>query len=245
MKRVYSILLAEDDDNSAKVVIHTLDKYNFDVSHANDGMAALSRVKTNSYDLIISDLMMPYLDGFAFLEKGSEYIKDTPTIILTAAGERKNVLKAAQQHVNHYLLKPIDFESLIEKVLQCLKIKKEDLIDKKSIPLRISLSEEEENTVRLELNGCPKKNSSDEISQRCFDYLSTHSTIQKMDIYIDENFFVEASRFRILDELVLKLIRNTKIRASYIKIIAEEISHYLPDKDKFPNLMSCKIESRA
>ena len=119
MKRVYKVLLAEDDDNSAEVVIHTLDKYNFDVVHAVDGMAALSKVKTNSYDLIISDLMMPYLDGLAFLEKGAEHIKDTPTIMLTAAGERKNVLRAAQQHVNHYLLKPIDLEGLLEKVLQC------------------------------------------------------------------------------------------------------------------------------
>jgi DNA-binding response OmpR family regulator len=245
MKRVYSVLLAEDDENSAQVVIHALDKYNLDVTHANDGMAALSKVKTNSYDLIISDLMMPYLDGFAFLQKGAEYIKETPTVILTAAGERKNVLKAAQQHVNHYLLKPIDLESLIEKVTHCLKVKKEDLIDKKSFPLRINLAEEEENVLKLELMGCPKKNSSDEISQRCFDYLSTHSTINKMDIHIDEYFFIEASRFRILDELILKIIRNTKIRSSTIRIIAEEISHYMPDKDKFPNLMSCKVESRA
>lgn len=245
MQKVYSILLAEDDENSAKVVIHSLDKYNFDITHISDGMAALSRVKTNTYDLIISDLMMPYLDGLAFLEKGAEYIKDTPTIMLTAAGERKNVLRAAQQHVNHYLLKPIDLESLVEKVLHCLGILKEDLIDKKSYPLKISLEELPDDTVKLELKGCPKKNSSDEIYQRLSDFLSTHSTISKMEIHLDEYFFIESSRFRILDELILKIIRNTKIRSSTIRIIAEEIVHYLPDKTKFPNLMSCKIESRA
>ena len=244
MKKVYSVLVAEDDENSAKVVIHCLDKFNFDITHVSDGMAALSRVKLNTYDLIISDIMMPYLDGLAFLEKASEFTKNTPSIILTAAGERKNVLRAAQQQVNHYLLKPIEIDSLIEKVLQCLNLEKMDLVEKKEYPFRIKVSDGGNNNIKLELEGCPKKNAGDEIGQRVLDFIATHSTAVSLEVWVDPVFFMESSRLRILDDFIFKLNKNSKLRTSNIRILADEISELLPEKEKFPNLMSCKIESR-
>ncbi len=244
MKKVYSVLVAEDDENSAKVVIHCLDKYNFDMTHVNDGMAALSKVKLNTYDLIISDIMMPYLDGLAFLEKASEFTKNTPSIILTAAGERKNVLRAAQQQVNHYLLKPIDIDGLIEKVLQCLKLEKMDLVEKKDYPFRIKISDAGNNIIKLDLEGCPKKNAGEEIGQRVLDFIETHSTAVSLEVWIDPVFFMEARRFKTLDDFIYKVYKNSKLRTSNICILSDEITKLLPEKEKFPNLMSCKMESK-
>lgn len=59
MYRLIKVLLAEDDENSAMLVKHAMDRFNFEVTHVPDGMAALSKVRNSDYDLIISDIMMP------------------------------------------------------------------------------------------------------------------------------------------------------------------------------------------
>ncbi|WCL49400.1 response regulator [Leptospira sp. GIMC2001] len=245
MQKVFKILLAEDDDNSAKVVIHSLDRYNFDVTHVADGMAALSKVRVNEYDLIISDIMMPYLDGLAFLEKAAEFIKETPTIVLTAAGERKNVLRAAQRQVSHYILKPIDVDGLMEKVLSTLTISKGELVEKRGFPLKISLNDGAAPSITLNLEGCPRKNSADEIAARVMDYIQARSTTSAMEINIQDVFFAESASFRILDEFLNKINKNTNLRSGQIQIFADEIIQAKLEPDKFPNLLSCKIQSRA
>lgn len=246
MQRMYRVLLAEDDENSAKVVIHLLEKYNFDVTHVPDGMAALTRVRVNKFDLIISDIMMPYLDGLGFVEKGQEFIRDTPVILLTAVGDRKNVLRAAQFQVNQYILKPIDVDSLMEKVIQAIQLQPGDLIEKKQFPFQIhTLENSDDNCLMVLMEGCPKKNSGEIHAKTIIEKLSAQKNLMSMDISIQEIFFLESSCFRILDEICLRVIKATPLRGANIRIFAPEIRDAKLDPDKFPNLLSCKIESRT
>ncbi|MCC5814967.1 MAG: response regulator [Leptospira sp.] len=245
MFKLIKVLLAEDDENSAMLVKHAMDRFNFDVTHVPDGMAALSKVRTNDYDLIISDIMMPYLDGLSFIEKAQDFIRDTPVIVLTAVGERKNVLRAAQRHVKEYILKPIEIDALLEKVLIAMKMETTDLFVKKDKPLKINVSETGENLISLKLEGCPKKNSADEIYNRVHNIIETSSHIKQLFIEVDTHFFLEALSYRILDDFMLKLIKNTDIRGSGTTIYAPEIREARLDPDKFPNLLSCKIETRS
>jgi CheY-like chemotaxis protein len=245
MKKVFKVLLAEDDPSSAKLVMHALDRFNFDVTHVPDGMAALSKVRTHRFDLIISDIMMPYLDGLSFIEKASEYIRETPTIMLTAVGERKNVLRAAQRQVSFYILKPIDLETLMEKILQVLGIQVQDLISKKEHPFSILVTEPNPNQFRLDLKGCPKKGATEEIFPRLVSEIKAYNSDTILSIYLDEYFFVEAAGFRILDELILRIIKGNLLRVNQIHIYSNEIKETKLDIDKFPNLMSCKLEFRG
>lgn len=245
MYKLFKILLAEDDDNSAKILMHVLDRYNFAVTHVPDGMAALSKVRVNKYDLIISDIMMPYLDGLSFIEKAKEFSKDTPIILLTAVGERKNVLRAAKHLVSFYILKPIELDSIMEKILTAMNIDHGQLYEKKQFPFSVRVAEGMDNSVSVFLDGCPKKNSGEEIASMTLDILKSNKGIMGLDINIKETFFLEAMSFRVLDDFLLKIIRNTSIRSGNIRIFAPEVKEAKLDPDRFPNLLSCKFESRA
>lgn len=244
MYRLIKVLLAEDDENSAMLVKHAMDRFNFEVTHVPDGMAALSKVRNSDYDLIISDIMMPYLDGLSFIEKAQDFIRDTPVIVLTAVGERKNVLRAAQRHVKEYILKPIEIDALLEKVLIALKLSADSLFLKKDHPLKINIAVSGGQHLSLKLDGCPKKSSGEEVYVRLSDSLSDNKSVSDLSVEIDPHFFLEAQSFRILDDLILKLIKNTHLRGSSITLHAPEIKEARLDPDKFPNLLSCKIESR-
>lgn len=245
MHKLYKVLLAEDDENSAKLVVHALERFNFVVTHVPDGMAALSKVRVQDFDLIISDIMMPYLDGLSFIDKAQEFIRGVPTIVLTAVGERKNVLRAAQKHVSFYILKPVEVDALLEKVLLAMKLEVADLFDKRSKPLQVTVGESGENILSLRLEGCPKKNSQEEIFKKVEDVLSKNSNLLLMDVVVDPIFFLEGNSFRVLDDFMLKVIKNTNLRGGNVRFFAHEIRESKLDPDKFPNLLSCKIEERG
>lgn len=245
MYKLFKILLAEDDDNSAKIVMHVLDRYNFSVTHVPDGMAALSKVRINEYDLIISDIMMPYLDGLSFVEKAKEFSRDTPVILLTAVGERKNVLRAAKHLVSFYILKPIELDTIMEKIMIAMNIDQSQLYEKKQFPFTVRVSEGVDNSLSVFLDGCPKKNSGEEIASITLDALKSNKEILELNIIIHETFFLEAMSFRVLDDFLLKILRNTKIRSGNIRVFAPEVRAAKLDPDRFPNLLSCKFESRT
>lgn len=242
--KIYNVLLVEDDDNSAKLVTHALDRYNFRIVHAPDGMSALTKVRMENFDLVISDIMMPYLDGLSFLEKAQDFIKNTPVIILTAVGDRKIVLRAAQRHVSHYILKPIEIDNLIDKVVNALKITTSDLIDKRNFPFKKEFKVQNEDKLLVFLDGAPRKNAMDEIYHDFMKYINENKGILLIEFHIEPIFFVEANSFRILDDLVLKIIKSTSFRSSNIKFFAPEIREAKLDPDKFPNLLACTIENR-
>ncbi len=245
MPRLIRVLLAEDDENSAKLVIHSLDRYNFAITHVPDGMAALSKVRTETFDLIISDIMMPYLDGLSFIEKAEDCIRNTPVILLTAVGDRRNVLRAAQRHVSHYLLKPVELNALVEKVIHSLRLDPSEIIEKKSHPLKCEFRKPKDEILALEIDGCPGKHSAEAIFLQLHTKIQEDPQILQLDLIVQPFFFLEAGCFRILDDLILKTIKNTNLRTANIRIFAREIQDAKLDPDKFPNLSQCRVESQS
>ena len=87
MSNNIKILIVEDEQMLAEILSDTLSDRNFDVHLAYDGVQALESVKRESFDVIVSDIMMPNLDGFSAVKEIKRTQPDLPFIMLSALGE--------------------------------------------------------------------------------------------------------------------------------------------------------------
>ena len=110
--KIYKILLLEDDPDSAEIVTRSLEKYNIQIDHVNNARLAINKLKTK-YDLIISDVMMPVMDGFSFIEKYKQEIHNTPVIIVTALKEKEDILKAHRKHAYQLMANELKIPHLV------------------------------------------------------------------------------------------------------------------------------------
>ena len=118
----YRIVLAEDNKSLGQVIAFRLRREGWQVIWELDGAAALDSIITKQPDLIILDIMMPVMDGYEVLErvKRLEATRNTPVIILTARGEREDVLKGISLHADDYLVKPFSSNDLAVRVKKVL-----------------------------------------------------------------------------------------------------------------------------
>jgi two-component system chemotaxis response regulator CheB len=119
---MYSILLVEDDPSVKFAYRKILTKKGYTVSYASNGAEGLELAKNNDYDIIISDWLMPVMDGIELISKVRSEIKNQPIIfLLTAVNSSDARSKALFAGADEYLTKPIDFNLLVEKIEESLK----------------------------------------------------------------------------------------------------------------------------
>ena len=113
MYRQFRILIADDDPEIANYIISELgDKYRFD--HVPNGREALKTLLTGSYDLVISDVMMPEMDGISLLRRIKENpnISQLPVIMLTSKAAVENKLEGLKSGADAYIAKPFNMDEL-------------------------------------------------------------------------------------------------------------------------------------
>ena len=111
--RQFSILIADDDQEIANYIMSELgDKYKF--THAPNGKEALKMLLTSSYDLVISDVMMPEMDGITLLRRIKENpnISQLPVIMLTSKAAVENKLEGLKSGADAYIAKPFNMDEL-------------------------------------------------------------------------------------------------------------------------------------
>ncbi|MBX7110776.1 MAG: response regulator transcription factor [Dehalococcoidia bacterium] len=113
------VLLAEDDRRLARVVARVLteDGHVVDVAHAGDDALALASEDT--FDVLVLDVMMPGLDGFAVLDALRRTGVATPVLMLTAKGEVEDRVRGLDLGADDYLTKPFALEELQARVRAC------------------------------------------------------------------------------------------------------------------------------
>lgn len=134
------VLIVEDDKVLSLSLKELLETSGFEVRTTKDGKMALQEIYRRSPDLIISDLMMPNLDGFKLLTRLRKDAKfDTiPFIVITGNVLIEEKMKLLQKGVNGYMIKPFSFQELTYKINNLLKFK-EDLIRKYEIKIDYSV----------------------------------------------------------------------------------------------------------
>ncbi len=106
------ILIAEDDELMLKTLELRLKKDGHEVITANDGRDALAKIEQHAPDLVISDIMMPYVSGLSENNQG----KKTPIIILSGMGQEDTVLEAFQLGADDFITKPFSPSELSVRV---------------------------------------------------------------------------------------------------------------------------------
>lgn len=125
-KRKATILVVEDEWfllEGLKDLLEILDgNYELQIITATNGEEGLKRIAEQQPDLIISDIMMPRMDGYEFLEnvRQNPAFLHIPVIFLTAKGEREDIMRARQRGVEEYITKPYDSQVLFKLVLSQL-----------------------------------------------------------------------------------------------------------------------------
>ena len=119
------VLVAEDDEALRKMVGHFLSDF-LEVHLAADGAAALQWMKSRERapDLLITDLMMPGLDGLTLVQqmKEDEKLRRTPVIMLTAKDRPGDVITGINAGARHYITKPFKRDELVSKVKKVLRL---------------------------------------------------------------------------------------------------------------------------
>ena len=113
-----TILIVEDSLTQAMLLQHLLEENNYHVLTAASGKAALEVLAEQRPALIISDIVMPEMDGFEMTReiKKSETLKEIPVILLTALSDPEDVVRGLEAEVDFYLTKPYEKAFLLSKV---------------------------------------------------------------------------------------------------------------------------------
>jgi len=117
------VLVVDDMAAMRHVMMNMLRHVGFEhLDEAVDGFQALGMLKNASYDLVITDLNMPKMDGQQLLKsiRNDQKLKDTPVIMVTCENDKKKVQQALLEKVSGFILKPFNLQTL-EKQLSRLR----------------------------------------------------------------------------------------------------------------------------
>ena len=112
---MFKILIAEDDRELRQLFAHVLTKNGYTVLGVSNGEEALAALEQSYYDLIISDIMMPKMDGWQTCREIRQSSK-VPIIMLTAKGEESDELNGFELGVDEYISKPFSPKILVARV---------------------------------------------------------------------------------------------------------------------------------
>ena len=110
-----SILLVDDEEIILSSLRWILEKNDFKVTTATDGEEAITLLRANRYDLVITDLIMARVDGIAVLKQAKSLYPDTAVIILTGYGDVGSAVETFRLGADDYLQKPCEVEDLLNK----------------------------------------------------------------------------------------------------------------------------------
>lgn len=120
------ILIVDDEPIVLRVLEIHLNDMGFQVLKAVNGAEALNIMKLEMPDLLITDLLMPVMDGLELIKRIKEDSNTLlmPIIVITAMGDRQNVLRAAELGVDEFIIKPFDRNVLSARIKSLFKTKK-------------------------------------------------------------------------------------------------------------------------
>ena len=103
------ILLIEDDLEAARLLVRGLRESGYTVEHAEDGRDGLARALQGQFDLLVTDRMLPHLDGLALIERLRALGAGTPVLVLSALGSVDDRIRGLKAGGDDYLTKPFAF----------------------------------------------------------------------------------------------------------------------------------------
>ena len=146
------ILVVEDDHNISDLIRMYLEKEGFDVHPAFDGGSALELFRTVQPDMVLLDIMLPVLDGWAVCSKIRETSR-TPIIMITAKSEVFDRIQGLEMGADDYIVKPFDTKELASRVKAVLRRYSAHDVQNDDETIKFENIEISKNKYELKLNG--------------------------------------------------------------------------------------------
>ncbi len=111
-------LVVDDSSTMRRILCNTLTSIGHSATEAEDGLDALKKLSEGTFDVIMTDWNMPKMNGLDLVKKlrSNEAYKDTPIIMVTTEGGKREVITAIKEGVNNYIVKPFTAFVLREKL---------------------------------------------------------------------------------------------------------------------------------
>lgn len=121
MSALHRILLADDDPDIHGLLVAALSEVDREIESAHDGLEALQRIEATPFDLVITDVNMPGLDGLTLLERIQKVRPGTKVAVMTVANTPETIVHAIRERAFTYFTKPFTIQSAIDLVDSALR----------------------------------------------------------------------------------------------------------------------------
>ena len=118
---MHKILIAEDDRELRQLFSHVLTKNGFAAKGVSNGKEGLEAMETDYFDLIISDIMMPVMDGYEFIRQLRDAGNTTPVLMITARDAFDDMRTGFQAGTDDYMVKPVNVNEMVLRVQALLR----------------------------------------------------------------------------------------------------------------------------
>ena len=117
-------LIVDDFATMRRIVRNLLKEIGFgNADEAEDGVAAMAKLKTGGFDFVVSDINMPNMNGFDLLKsiRAEPALKELPVLMVTAEAKKEDIIAAAQAGASGYIVKPFTKATLEEKLAKIMQ----------------------------------------------------------------------------------------------------------------------------
>ena len=218
-----NILVVEDDIKLNQIVCTYLNDSGFSAKGCLNAMDAYDEMYNNLYELIISDIMMPEIDGFEFAQKVRQINKIIPILFMSAKDDLRSKQRGFQLGIDDYMVKPIELDELILRVKALLRRANIEVNRKLEVgnlvldadAMVATVSNEEIITTTREFNiiykllSYPNKTFSRAQLMDEFWGMETDSNLRAVDVYITKL----RNKFSVCDGFEIKTVRGLGYKA--------------------------------
>jgi two-component system response regulator HydG len=119
----FRVLIIDDDQRHAEAVAESLERVGYQCAIATSGSAGAHRIETEDFDVILTDLRMPDMDGLAILRKARQELPDAAVVVITGHGDVQTAVQAIKDGATNYLQKPVslsDLRTMVDRAVESL-----------------------------------------------------------------------------------------------------------------------------
>ncbi|HXI10570.1 MAG TPA: response regulator [Thermodesulfobacteriota bacterium] len=193
----FRILITDDDGDLRELLTEAVKNWGYDVSVAKDGEESLRKLRMERYDIVITDLMMPGMDGLTLLKKVKELDKEILVIIITGYATIETAVKAIETGAYDYIAKPFRLDELmivIKNACERLRLTSQN----KALLEELRTAYGEIAVLKGALSQSSPRNTSENVPVRATGHEGTANTFKQQE------YLKEADRFMVRNKPHLK-----------------------------------------
>lgn len=240
------ILIAEDSPTQAEKLQYLLEEHGYTVMTAPDGKQALAAARRRKPALIVSDVMMPEMDGFALCGKikRDDQLKDVPVILLTTLSDVGDIMKGLECGADNFIRKPYEERYLLARVDYLLMNNELRKNQKMTMGVEISLggqthfiTAERQQIVDLLISVYEEAvHISEELRARQRELSDSNSTLAGLN-HIAEGLNRAVSEREVCDEVLERVIELPGVQAGWISLWENDVFRMVAVRNLPPALM--------